>query len=394
MDEQAKREKTLLIEGLHGSGALKPAPMAIVKGTGVRLMDQNGREYLDCGTGIGVAALGHAHPALIQAIAEQAGTLMTCASAYYHNDVRAKLLQKLAEIAPDRLDRVFLSNSGTEAVEAALKLARLCTGKTNVVAAMRGFHGRTLGALATTWKPTFRKGLEPLLSGVSHVPFNDIEALGNALKSETAAVLLEPIQGEGGIYPASHEYLQAARDLCDQYGALLIFDEVQTGMGRTGRWFACEHAGVTPDILCLAKALGGGVPIAATIFDGGLSFAKGQHGSTYGGNPLACQAALTVIRVIEQDGLLNQITQTGSYFLERLAKLQEAMPERIRDVRGKGLMLAMELRSKAGPVLKALMEQRVLALSGGSTIIRFLPPYIFTEAHVDKVMAALKSVLQ
>ena len=394
MDEQSKFEKTILMEGLHGSGALKPAPLAIVKGSGVRLSDQEGREYLDCGTGIGVAALGHAHPQLTQAISEQASTLMTCPSAYYHNDVRAQLMERLADITPGDLGRVFLSNSGTEAVETALKLARVCTGRSGIVAAMRGFHGRTLGALSTTWKPAFRKGFEPLLPGVSHVPFNDIASLEQAMTSDTAALILEPIQGEGGIYPATSDYLQAARDLCDEHGALLIFDEVQCGMGRTGHWFACEHYQVIPDILCAAKALGGGVPIAATVFSNDLSFSKGQHGSTYGGNPLACRAALAVIDVIEKDNLLTQIKETGSYFLQRLTMLQETMPEKIREVRGMGLMLAVELRSKAGPVLKALMEKGVLALSGGSTIVRFLPPYIFTKANVDEVIDALESVLQ
>jgi LysW-gamma-L-lysine/LysW-L-ornithine aminotransferase len=394
MDEQRTNESEYPIESRHGSGALKPAPLAIVKGSGVRLFDQEGRSYLDCGTGIGVAALGHAHPTLTQAISEQASTLMTCPSAYYHNDVRTQLMQKLAAIAPKDLDRIFLSNSGTEAVETALKLARVCTGKPGIVAAMRGFHGRTMGALSTTWKPAFRKGFDPLLPGVTHVPFNDIARLKQAMTSDVAALILEPIQGEGGIHPASQGYLEAARDLCDASGALLIFDEVQSGMGRTGRWFACEHYQVTPDILCVAKALGGGVPVAATIFPTALSFAKGQHGSTYGGNPLACRAALTVIDVIEKEDLLHQITEVGAYFLQRLEELQRAMPEKIRDVRGMGLMLAVELRTKAGPVLKALMEQGVLALSGGSTIVRFLPPYMFTKANADEALNALESVLQ
>ena len=394
MDAKTTME-TIVEQGIrHGSGALKPAPLALVKGNGVRITDQQGNEYLDCGSGIGVAALGHAHPALVEAISEQAETLMTCVSGYYHNDVRSQLLKKLAEIAPGDLARVFLSNSGTEAVETAIKLALVCTGRTGIVAAMRGFHGRTLGALAVTWKPAFRKPFEPLLTGVSHVPYNDVAGLEKAITSDTAAVLLEPIQGEGGIYPASREYLQAARDLCDERGALLIFDEVQCGMGRTGRWFACEHYQVMPDILCVAKALGGGVPVAATVFRGALSFSKGQHGSTYGGNPLACRAALAVIDVIEKDHLLNQITETGSYFLQRLMMLQTAKPEKIREIRGMGLMLAVELRSKAGPVLKALMEHGVLALSGGSTIVRFLPPYIFTKANVDEALIALESVLQ
>jgi len=393
MDLQTTAETIIQLERRHGSGALKPAPLVFVKGSGVRLLDQEGKEYLDCGSGIGVAALGHSHPVLVQAIADQAGKLITCVNGYYHNDVRSHLLQKLSEIAPGDLDRAFLSNSGTEAAETAIKLARVCTQRKGIVAAMRGFHGRTLGALAATWKPAFRKPFEPLLSGVSYVPYNDMVALKATVTQETAALLLEPIQGEGGIHPATLEYLQVARDLCDHHGALLIFDEVQCGMGRTGRWFACEHTSVIPDILCLAKALGGGVPIGATVFRDDLSFGRGQHGSTFGGNPLACRAALTVIGTIEHESLLDHVAETGAYFLERLTALQEVLPEKVREVRGRGLMLALELRSKAGPVLAALAERGVLALSGGSTIVRFLPPYIFTKANVDEVMDALEAVL-
>jgi len=393
MDSRTKTEEIIRLERSHGSGAQKPAPVVIVKGDGVRLLDQEGNEYLDCGSGIGVAALGHAHPALVSAISDQAGALITCASAYYHNNVRARLLERLSEIAPRDLNRVFLSNSGTEAVETAIKLARVCTQRREIVAAMRGFHGRTLGALTATWKPSHRKPFEPLLPGVFHVPFNDVVSLEQAITQETAAVLLEPIQGEGGIYPSSLEYLQAARRLCDQHGALLILDEVQCGMGRTGHWFACDHYDVVPDILCVAKALGGGVPIAATIFREALVFEKGQHGSTCGGNPLACRAAMAVIDTIEQDRLLDNVSKTGSYFLDRLNKLHQANPEKVREARGMGFMVALELRCKAGPVLRALMERGVLALSGGSTILRFLPPYIFTKADVDKTISALEAVL-
>jgi len=393
MDSRTGTEEIIGLEESHASGAQKPAPIVIVKGDGVRLLDQEGNEYLDCGSGIGVAALGHAHPALVRAISDQAGALITCATGYYHNDVRARLLGRLSEIAPGDLNRVFLSNSGTEAVETAMKLARVCTQREGIVAAMRGFHGRTLGALTATWKPSDRKPFEPLLPGVSHVPFNDVASLERAITHGTAAVLLEPIQGEGGIHPSSLEYLQVARRLCDQHGALLILDEVQCGMGRTGHWFACDHYDVVPDILCVAKALGGGVPIAATIFRETLAFEKGQHGSTCGGNPLACRAATAVIDTIEHDRLLDNVSKTGSYFLERLNALHQANPEKVREARGMGFMLALELRCKVGPVLRALMERGVLALSGGSTILRFLPPYIFSKADVDETMRALEAVL-
>ena len=393
MDSRTKTEEIIRVEESHASGAQKPSPIVIVKGDGVRLLDQEGNEYLDCGSGIGVAALGHAHPALVRAISDQAGALITCATGYYHNDVRARLLKRLSEIAPGDLNRVFLSNSGTEAVETAMKLARVCTQREGIVAAMRGFHGRTLGALTATWKPSDRKPFEPLLPGISHVPFNDVASLERAITHGTAAVLLEPIQGEGGIHPSSLEYLQVARRLCDQNGALLILDEVQCGMGRTGHWFACDHYDVVPDILCVAKALGGGVPIAATIFREALAFEKGQHGSTCGGNPLACRAAMAVIDTIEHDRLLDNVSKTGSYFLERLNALHQVNPEKVREARGMGFMLALEFRCKVGPMLRALMERGVLALSGGSTILRFLPPYIFSKADVDETMRALEAVL-
>jgi len=393
MHERTQTEDIFHLEAAHGSGAYNPAPVVMVQGYGVRLLDKEGNRYLDCATGIGVAALGHAHAALVRAIAEQAGRLITCASGYYHNDVRARLQERISQITPGDLNRVFLCNSGAEAVETALKLARLSTQRAGIVAAMRGFHGRTLGALTATWNTDHRKPFEPLIPAVSHVPYNDVPALEQAVTQETAAVLLETVQGEGGIHPATPEFLQAARRLCDERGALLILDEVQCGMGRTGRWFACEHYGVVPDVLCLAKALGGGMPIAATAFREALSFKKGQHGSTYGGNPLACQAALAVIDTIENSQLLDNVAQVGSYFLERLRALHQAKPQKVREVRGMGLMLAVELRHKAGPVIKALMERGVLALFGGTTIVRFLPAYIFTQADVDETLQALEVVL-
>ena len=393
MNGRTQTEDIIHLEAAHGSGAHSPAPVVMVEGQGVHLLDGEGNRYLDCTSGIGVAALGHAHPALVRAISEQAGRLITCASAYYHNDVRSQLQKRLSQITPGDLNRVFLCNSGTEAVETALKLARLSTKRAGIVAAMRGYHGRTLGALTATWKLSYRKPFEPLIAGMTHVPYNDVPALEQAITQETAAVLLETVQGEGGIHPATPEFLQVARRLCDERGALLILDEVQCGMGRTGRWFACEHYGIVPDVLCLAKALGGGMPVAATAFCEALSFKKGQHGSTYGGNPLACRAALAVISTIENSQLLDNVARVGSYFLERLRALHQANPQKVREVRGMGLMLALELRHKAGPVIEALMGRGVLALFGGTTIVRFLPPYIFTQADVDEAVNALEAVL-
>jgi len=391
--ETRHAEDFVALEAAHASGAYAPRPITFVRGQGARLWDDRGNEYLDFATGIGVAALGHAHPALVEAIAAQAGALMTCAAGYFHSDARARFVDRLASIAPGDLNRVFLSNSGTEAIEGALKLARAHTGRSGIVAAMRGFHGRTFGALSATWKSSYRKPFEPLVPGFSHVPYGDIDALREAVTDETAAVLLEPIQGEAGVYPAPDGYLAAARALCDARGALLILDEIQSGMGRTGRWFACEHDGVVPDALCLAKALGGGVPIGATVLRESLAFERGQHGSTFGGNPLACRAGLAVIETIARDGLLDHITRVGAHLGAGLQRLVEAHPESAREARGRGLMWALQLRGKAGPVLEALMEAGVLALLGGSTAVRLLPPYIVTEAEVDRVLNALDAAL-
>jgi acetylornithine/LysW-gamma-L-lysine aminotransferase len=380
------------LEEAHASGAYRPAPTVLIRGRGARAWDAEGNEYLDCATGVGVALLGHGHPALVRAIREQAETLLTCAAGYHYNDVRARFLAKFVGVLPPGLTRVFLSNSGTEAIEAAIKLARAVTGHPKIVAAMRGFHGRTLGALSATWKADYKKPFEPLVPSFVHVPFGDPDALAQAVDEETAAVLLEPIQGEAGVYPAPPGYLQAAREICDERGTLLIFDEIQSGL-RTGRWLACEHDGVVPDVVCLGKGLAGGVPIGATAFREGLQFQRGQHGSTFGGNPLACRAALVVIETIEREGLLQRSARVGARFLQGLQELVREFPQTAREARGRGLMLALQLRGKAAPVLEALRRRGVLALSGGGTALRFLPPLVFAHEDVDQVLGALREAL-
>ncbi len=381
------------LELQHGSGAYRPAPVALVRGEGPYVWDAEGNRYLDFNTGVGVALLGHAHPALTRALSDQAGRLMTCAAGYFPNDVRAQFLQKLVDVLPEGLERVFLSNSGAEAVEAALKLARACTGRSKVVAATRGFHGRTLGALSATWKPDYKKPFEPLVPGFEHVPFGDLDALERAVDGRTAAVILEPVQGEGGVHPAPPGYLRAAGALCAAHGALLVLDEVQTGL-RTGAWLYSEREGVVPDVVCLGKGLGGGVPIGATVFRSSLSFQRGQHGSTFGGNPLACRAALAVLETVERDGLLERGRELGAYFLKELQGLVEEFPDKAREARGVGLMLGLQLRFKAAPVLDALRRRGVLALSAGPTVVRFLPPLVIKRAHVDRAVEVLHEVLQ
>ncbi len=384
-----KTNRILEIESQHTSGVYAKQSIAFVRGQGASLWDSEGNEYLDCSSGHGVANLGHAHPKVAAAIAEQAGRLITLFETF-PNDKRAALMAKITTLVPG-LDRVFFCNSGTEAVEAALKFARLSTGRTNVVATMRGFHGRTFGALSATHNKKYRQGVEPLVPGFSHVPYNNIEALEKAITSETAVVILEPVQGEGGVYPAAAGYLEAARQLCTERGALLIVDEVQTGFGRTGKMFAIEHSGVIPDLLCVAKALAGGLPMGAVLIGPGVqNLVPGSHGSTFGGNPLACAAALAALDVIETENLPGQAAEKGAYLMEKIRQMQSPL---VREVRGLGLMIGIELKQKVTPYLKALQERRVIALNAGLTVLRLLPPLVITVEQLDFLVGALGEVL-
>lgn len=377
------------IENQHTSGLYAKHPIAIVKGQGASLWDSTGREYIDCMGGHGVANLGHAHPAVAQAIAEQACTLVTLPETYY-NDRRAALMEKMAGLVPG-LTRMFFCNSGTEALEAALKFARLSTGRSEIVAAMRGFHGRTMGALSATWNKTYREPFEPLVPGFRHVPYNQVEALDEAVTGETAAVVLEPVQGEGGVIPADLEYLQAARRLTQARGALLIDDEVQAGLGRTGKLFSIEHYGVIPDLLCLAKSLAGGLPMGAVLIGPQVhNLGPGMHGSTFGGNPLACAAALAALNVIAGEDLPRQAAEKGQYLMDRLRAIESPL---VREVRGLGLMVGIELKKKVAPYLQAMTERGVLALPAGLTVIRLLPPLVIRYDQLDQVVAVLQEVL-
>jgi LysW-gamma-L-lysine/LysW-L-ornithine aminotransferase len=376
-------------ENAHTSGLYTKQPIVFVRGKGASLWDADGNEYIDCNSGHGVANLGHAHPKVAAAIAAQSAQLVTLIETFY-NDQRAALMEKIASLAPG-LDKVFFCNSGAEAVEAALKFARLSTGRTNVIAAMRGFHGRTMGALSATFNKKYKEAFEPLVPGFSHVPYNDVKALQAALNNQTAAVILEAVQGEGGVYPADPGYLQAARRICSEHGALLILDEVQTGLGRTGKLFAFQHAGITPDMVCVAKSLAGGLPMGAVLFGSSVkNLAPGMHGSTFGGNPLACAAALATLSVIEEEDLPGQAAAKGAYLMEELRFIESPL---IREVRGLGLMVGIELKQKIPPYLQALQERRILALSAGLTTIRLLPPLVITREQLDRVVAALREVL-
>ena len=378
------------LEKRHTSGVYPKRDLAIVRGRGARVWDASGREYIDCVGGHGVAIVGHCNPEVVEAIRKQAGDLVTCPEVFY-NDRRAELLTRLAEIAPPGLDRAFLCNSGAEAVEGAIKFARLATGRTGIVAAMRAFHGRTFGALSATWEEKYRKPFEPLVPGFSHVPYDNLDRLAEAVGPDTAAVLLEPVQGEGGVRPASPGYLQGALEICRRHGALLILDEVQTGFGRTGRMFACEHEQVVPDLMCLGKGLAGGVPIGAVLLGPHIPpLPQGVHGSTFGGNPLACAAAVAAIGFIQREDLCGRAARLGTWFIEQLRALSSP---RIREVRGLGLMVGIELREKVQPYLLALQERGVLALPAGATVLRFLPPLVIDEQDLARVVEATAEVL-
>jgi LysW-gamma-L-lysine/LysW-L-ornithine aminotransferase len=377
-------------ENLYTSGLYTKRPIAIVRGLGARLWDSDGRVYIDCAGAQGAGNLGHGNPAVADAIATQARTLISCPEMFY-NDRRAELMARLVGIAPEGLGRVYLCNSGTEAVEAALKFARLVTGRRETIATMRGFHGRTMGALSATWEKKYREPFEPLVPGFRHVAYNDLAALDQAVTDQTAAVILEVVQGEGGVRPGTPEFLRGAQALCRERGALLIVDEVQTGFGRTGAMFACEHYGLKPDLLCLAKSMAGGLPMGAVLMGERVGVLPSQvHGSTFGGNPLACAASLAAIDYLEANHLPEHAAELGTWFMARLARIQSPV---IREVRGLGLMVGIELKQKVTPYLQALMADGVLALPAGLTVMRFLPPLVISQAELAQAADAVEAVL-
>ena len=373
----------------HGEKAVVSQGLSGIKT--VYLWDADGKEYIDCAGGQGAANLGHANPAVAKAIAEQAQVLISCPEMFY-NDQRARLEQKLCGLAG--MGRVFLCNSGTEAVEAAVKFARLLSGRTEVLAFMRGFHGRTMGALSATWEKKYREPFEPLVPGFSHVPYNNIEALEAAVTAETAAVILEAVQGEGGVYPADPAYLQAARRICTGQGALLILDEVQAGLGRTGKLFAYMHEGVTPDVLIVGKALAGGFyPVSAVLASKEILgvYKPGDHGSTFGGNPLGCAVARTALRVLLEEKMVERSAELGAYFLDKLKTLRS--PD-LKEVRGRGLWIGIELNSKARPYCEALKQEGILCKETHDHVIRIAPPLVITKAEIDWAFERIKKVVE
>ncbi len=363
----------------------------IVRGLGAIVWDADGRRYVDCGATYGVMNVGHGNPRVLEAIARQSRELAYISQTYY-TPARAAFLEALAETAPPGLTRAFLANSGTEAIEGAIKFARGTTGRTGLVAAKRAFHGRSLGALSLTWKPEYRAPFEPLIPGVGHVTFNDEEALKDAVTSETAALFLEPVQGEGGVYAATESYMKAARDITRDRGALLVFDEIQTGVARTGRFWACAHTDTSPDILCFAKSIAGGLPMGGLLLADHVRLATGSHGNTFGGSPLACAAATAVVRFALDDDLAGRAERAGAKLKKGLESLAATSPH-VREVRGLGLMIGLELRQRNPPVLNALITNGVLALPTGATTIRLLPPLVITDAEIDEVLQATETSL-
>lgn len=359
-------------------------PLVLESGSGAIVCDIDGKKYIDCVAGIAVNNVGYSHPKMVDAIKKQVEKLIHVSNIYY-TVPQAELAEKLVELTA--MSRVFFCNSGTEAMEAAMKLARVHTGKTDFIAVEHAFHGRTMGALSLTYKDIYRAPFKPLVQEENFVPFNDAQAVADAITDKTAGVVIEPIQGEGGIHIHSDEYLKEVRKICDETETLLIFDEVQTGFGRTGKWFCKDHSGVKPDIMAMAKAMAGGFPMGAIAARDGITFARGQHAATFGGNPLACAASLASIAIIEEEKLLQHSTDMGNYFQKRL----KAIPlEGVVDVRGKGLMIGVELDRKCADIVQYAQKQGVLLNCTSETVLRIAPPLVINKEQIDTVVSVLE----
>jgi acetylornithine aminotransferase/acetylornithine/N-succinyldiaminopimelate aminotransferase len=398
LPETQAAEKTLLLQ------TYDRYPILLTRGEGVHLFDDAGNTYLDLLSGIGVSALGYGHPAITKAITAQAATLLHTSNLFYH-DGTATLAMKLTEITG--MDRVFFCNSGTEAWEAALKLARAHAGLlraegksigTRFIAMEHSFHGRTMGSVATTHKQKYREPFNPVMPDVVFVPFNDVDALRAAFSNDVCGICLEPLQGEGGIHPVSQEFFAAARELCNSTGALLMADEIQSGMGRTGKWMSYQHYGIQPDVTTLAKPLAGGLPMGAMLCteEAARAIQPGMHGTTFGGGPLACAVAIAVMDEIENEGLLKHVTKVGNYFLDQLRALAGEV-EGIVEVRGTGFMIGVEIRTAemAKEISDRMMTERHIILNRTSeTVLRFLPPFLITEEHVNETITALRGLMK
>jgi acetylornithine/N-succinyldiaminopimelate aminotransferase len=391
-DQLVERERQYLLQ------TYARYPLALVKGKGVYVWDTQGNKYLDLVGGLGVNALGHAHPRIVKAIREQSARVIHLSNLYY-NEFQGALAERLVTISG--LDHAFFSNSGTEAMEGALKLARLAghhvggEPKSRIVALEGSFHGRTFGAMSITGQDKYRKGFEPLLEPVRFVPLNNLSAIREAVTDETCAIVLETIQGEGGIRECSTEFLQEARSAADRHRAALILDEIQCGLGRTGRFFAYQDTGVTPDIVTMAKPIAAGLPLGAFVARESFAreIATGKHGTTFGGGPLTCRVALEYLSVIEDEGLLAQVQRVGTYMAEQFRDLQKKF-DVILETRGRGMIQAIELRVPARAIVDLGMQEGVLMNVTQEKVLRFLPAFLLEEKHVDKAVRVLKKGLQ
>lgn len=389
-----KRQQVIDRESASMANLYWKRPLVIARGRGATLWDLDGREFIDFTSNYGVSIVGHSHPKVVEAITRQAESLTSCHGTFY-SEARSELLGRLVSIAPNGLTRTYLSNSGAEAVEFALKLAKRRTGRTGVVAMMGGFHGKTLGALSATWKKKYRESFGPMVPGYEHVPYGNADRLAESVSESTAAVIVEPIQGEGGINVPPDDYLPRVREICSDKGALLVLDEIQTGMGRTGKMLACEHNGVVPDIICLSKALASGLPMGATMASDETMSALsiGDHSSTFGGGPIVCAAAAATLDVLKEESLPARAASEGGYLMERLRELQSKYRV-VREVRGRGLMIGVELRFDVQNVLAKAQERGVLALDAGRNVLRLLPPLVITHEQIDRTVEVIDEALR
>ncbi len=386
-------EEITNLENKYLANTYSKLPLVLAKEIGATLWDTRGREYIDCMGGYGVALVGHCNPLIVAAIKDQSEKLLTCHGSHY-NEARAHLLDRLISIAPRTMNKAFLSNSGAESVEAAIKIARKYTRRTEIVAMTGSYHGKTLGALSATWTQRYREPFQPLIPQVKFIPFGNSEKARKAISNNTAAVIVEPIQGETGIKLPPGEFLQDLREICDLTDSVLIFDEIQTGFGRTGRMWASEHWKVDPDIMCLSKAIAGGLPMGATLTreDIMAAMSTGDHSSTFGGNPLSCAAASAVIDYILDQGLIKRAEKLGAIFKMGLFNLVEKY--RIaREVRGLGLMLALEMRLNIHNIILKGLKEQVVLLYSGKNILRFLPPLVITEEQIARVLEVLNRLI-
>jgi len=377
------------LEREHEFDVYDKRDIVLVKGKGSKVWDDKGREYIDCVAGHGVANLGHCNEIVITAINNQSKKLVTCSGIFY-NDTRALLMEKLVEITPKNLKRIFLCNSGAESIEAAIKFSRFTKEKTEFICAIHSFHGRTFGALSATFNPLYKREFEPLVPGFNFVSFNNIEKLKDKINDNTAGIILEVIQGEGGVNVGKKEYFEEVRKICDEKDILLIIDEVQTGFCRTGKMFACDHFDLEPDILCLSKSIAGGLPMGAVLCSEKIKIPANKHGTTFGGNPLVCAASIAAIDFMIENKLDRQSEEKGNYLVN---KIKNHKLSKVKEIRHLGLMIGIELEEKSKPYILELLNEGVLALAAGPNVIRLLPPLTINYEEIDFVAEKIIRVL-